>query len=89
MLRIFLGMILGSLTTLLLLGGQAAADRMFANIQHLADQHASSGLSMVWLGLFVGLTLGLSSLAAWRTKAMTTIRSVVSHVRRVRHKRTT
>lgn len=84
MFRLFIGMILGSLTTLMLLGGQPAANRMLGNLQHLADGYAASGLSLGWLALLMVVWFGLSCAAAWRTKAMSLVSSTVGRVRRSR-----
>ena len=82
MLRLFVGMILGSLTTLMLLGGQTAANQMFENMHNLVEHSTSSGLSLVWLGLLVLAGLGLSGVAARWTKAMSAVASAANDVRR-------
>ena len=82
MLKIFGGMILGSFTTMMLLGGASAADQVFANIQILyLDQIIRPDTSTTLLLLAV-LSLFLISLTAWPTQPIMDTKKIIHNLRR-------
>ncbi len=68
MLRLFGGMIIGSLMTMMLLGGPAAADKVIENAQSVfATQYAQSPQTIT-IYLLVSLALLLISITCSNTK---------------------
>ncbi len=82
MLRIFWGMILGSITTMVLLGGASAADQVIANSKALYLDHLNRLDTPTTLTLLAMVTLSLGALALWPTKPIMEPEKVIKHLRR-------
>ena len=82
MLRLFGGMIIGSLMTMMLLGGQAAADKVIHNTQAvLATQYEQSG-SALTVYILVSLALILVSMTRSNSKHQKQTALVIKKLRR-------
>jgi hypothetical protein len=82
MLKIFGGMILGSIMTMMLLGGTSAADQVFANVQILyLDQITRPDITTTLLLLAV-LSIVLGFLTAWPSQTATDTKKVIKKLRR-------
>jgi hypothetical protein len=83
MLKIFGGMIIGSIITMMLLGGESAANQIFANAQTLyLDQLINRPDTPTTLLLLVVLSIFLASLFAWPTHPVMDTKKVISQLRR-------
>ncbi len=88
MLRLFSGMIIGSLMTMMLLGGPAAADKVIHNAQTvLATQYEQSG-SVLTVYILASLALILVSMTRSNSKEHKQTALVIKKLRRY-HPRTT
>jgi len=68
MLRFFGGMIIGSMMTMMLLGGVSAADQVLANVQNLYLDRLNRPDAATTLILLVTVSLLLTALAKWPQK---------------------
>ena len=82
MLRLFIGMILGSMMTMLLLGGTSAADQVLANIQTVYLDRLNRPDSATTLVLLVSVSLLLSALAMWPQKPIIESKAFIKKLRR-------
>ena len=82
MLRIFWGMILGSMTTMVLLGGASAADQVIANSQALYLDHLNRLDTPTTLTLLTMVGLSLGVLALWPDKSALNSEKFIKHLRR-------
>ena len=81
MLKIFGGMIIGSIMILMLLGGASAADQVLANVQNLYLDLNRPDTTTTLL-LLVILSIFLASLTAWPTKPVMDTKQVIKNLRR-------
>ena len=82
MLKIFGGMIIGSLMTIILFGGVSAADKVLANALTLYfDQIQLPGTTTTLL-LLVFLSIFLASLTLWPTKPALDTKKITKQLRR-------
>ena len=82
MLRIFWGMILGSMTTMVLLGGASAADQVIANSQALYLDHLNRFDTPTTLTLLTMVGLSFGALALWPDKSALDSEKFIKHLRR-------
>lgn len=82
MLKIFGGMIIGSLMIMMLLGGASAADQVLANVQNLYLDQINRPDTTTTLLLLVILSIFLASLTAWPTKPVMNTKQVIKNLRR-------
>ncbi len=82
MLKIFGGMIIGSIMTMMLLGGTSAADQVLTNAQTLYIDQWSRPDTTTTLLVMIMLSIGLASLRLWPTKAVLETNSVIKKMRR-------
>ncbi len=82
MLKMFGGMIIGSMMTMMLLGGSSAADKVLANTQTFyMDQFARPDATTTLLLLGI-LSIALASLSFLPTKPVLESKQVIKHLRR-------
>jgi hypothetical protein len=80
MLRIFGGMIIGSIITMMLLGGASAADQVLANVGNLyLDQINRPDVSTTVL-LLVVLSIFLGALTMWPAKPVMEKKTVIKRL---------
>jgi len=82
MLKIFGGMIIGSLMTMMLLGGVSAADQVLANVQTLHLGQIQRPDTITTLLLLVILSISLASLTLWPSKPILDTKSITKQLRR-------
>ncbi len=82
MLKLFCGMILGSMMTMMLLGGAQAADQILSQVQTLAfSQGMQSGLPMPWLGMAL-VSLGFMVLQKKRREGNSEVPCMIKRLQR-------
>ncbi len=80
MLQIFGGMIIGSMMTMMLLGGAPVAEEILANAQKLyLDQRPDTAIT---LSLLVMLSLFLALLADWPKQSTVNTKKTIQQIRR-------
>ena len=82
MLHIFGGMIIGSIMTMMLLGGASAADQVLANAQTLYLDQINRPDTSTTLILLVILSIFLGALALWPAKPVMQTEKVIEKLRR-------
>lgn len=82
MLQIFGGMIIGSIMTMVLLGGASAADQIIANAQTLYLDQINRPDTTTTLLLLIILSIFLASITAWPTKPGIDTKKVIQKLRR-------
>jgi hypothetical protein len=82
MLKIFVGMILGSIMTMMLLGGTSAADQIIANVQVLYLNQINRPDAITTLLLLAILSIFLGSLTAWPSQPAIDTKKVIKKLRR-------
>lgn len=82
MLKIFGGMILGSITTMMLLGGPSAANQVLANAQTLYVNSFSRPDAPTTLLLLIVLSVFMVVLNMWPSKADIKTEKVIKKLRR-------
>lgn len=82
MLKIFGGMIIGSLMTMMLLGGVSAADQVLANVQTLYLGQIQRPDTITTLLLLVILSISLASLTLWPSKPILDTKGITKQLRR-------
>jgi hypothetical protein len=82
MLQIFGGMIIGSIMTMMLLGGASAADQLIVNAQNLYLDQISRPDTTTTLLLLGVLSIFLASLTAWPTHPVMDTQKVIKQLRR-------
>lgn len=82
MLKIFGGMIIGSLMTMMLLGGISAADQVLANVQTLYLGQIQRPDTTTTLLLLVILSIFLASLTLWTSKPVLDTKRITKQLRR-------
>ena len=82
MLKIFLGMIIGNITTMMLLGGPSTAAQVLSNVQSLyVDQinRPDTPTTILLLGI---ISILLGTLSLWPTKPVLETKRVIRRLRR-------
>ena len=82
MLKIFGGMIIGSMMTMMLLGGGAAADQVLANAQTLYLDQVNRPNATTTLLLLVIISIFMAALSLWPTKPVVEPKTVIKTLRR-------
>ena len=82
MIKIFGGMIIGSIMTMMLLGGASAADQILANSQTLYLEQINRPDTTTTLLLLVVLSIFLASLTVWPTQPVMDTKKVIKKLRR-------
>ena len=82
MLRMFGGMILGSMTTMLLLGGPTAADKILSNAKNTFHQQYTQPDPFMNFVLLLSLGFTLAILAVSRTRQTKHTERIVTKLRR-------
>ncbi|WP_342347788.1 hypothetical protein [uncultured Nitrospira sp.] len=82
MLKIFGGMIIGSLMTMILLGGVSAADKVLANAQALYFAQIQRPDTITTLLLLVCLSIFLAVLTLWPAKPVLDTKKITKQLRR-------
>jgi hypothetical protein len=82
MLKIFGGMIIGSMITMMLLGGTAAADQVLANVQTLYVDQINRPDATTTVLLLVVISILLGTLTIWPTKPVLETEKVIKNLRR-------
>ncbi len=82
MLKIFGGMIIGSIMTMMLLGGVSASDKVLANAQTLYFDHIQRPDTTTTLLLLVFLSIFLASLTLWPAKPVLDTKKITKQLRR-------
>ena len=82
MLKIFGGMVLGSIITMMLLGGVSVANQVQANVQTLYVDQINRPDSATTLILLVLLSVVIAALRMWPTKPVMRTELVIKNLRR-------
>ena len=82
MLKIFGGMIIGSMMTMMLLGGASAADKVLANAQTLYLDQLNRPDAMTTVLLLVVISIFMGTLSMWPTKPVMETQQVIKKLRR-------
>lgn len=82
MLKIFGGMIIGSLMTMILLGGVSAADKVLANAQTLYIEQIQRPDTITPILLLVVSSIFLAFLTLWPTKPVLDTKKITKQLRR-------
>jgi len=82
MLQIFGGMIIGSIMTMMLLGGSSAADQVLANAQTLYVDQINRPDTTTTLLLLVVLGIFMAALTVWPSKPVVQTEKVIKKLRR-------
>jgi len=82
MLKIFVGMIIGSMMTMMLLGGVSVADQVLANAQTLYIDPFNRPDSTTTLVLLVVVSIFMAALTMWPSKPVMQTEKVIKNLRR-------
>jgi hypothetical protein len=82
MLKIFGGMIIGSIITMMLLGGTSAADLVLANVQTLYVDQINRPDATTTVLLLVVISILLGTLTIWPAKPVMETEKVIKKLRR-------
>jgi hypothetical protein len=82
MLQIFGGMIIGSIMTMMLLGGTSAADQVLANAQTLYVDQINRPDATTTLLLLVVVSIFMAALSMWPSKPVMQTEKVIKKLRR-------
>ncbi|MDR4494270.1 MAG: hypothetical protein AB7P17_04915 [Nitrospirales bacterium] len=82
MLKIFGGMVIGSMMTMMLLGGVSAANQVLTSVQNLYLDQLNRPDTTTTLILLVILTILLSVLTLWTQKPVIEPESIIKKLRR-------
>jgi hypothetical protein len=82
MLKIFGGMIIGSMMTMMLLGGASAADQVLANVQTLYVDQINRPDATTTVLLLVIISIFLGTLTMWPAKPVMETEKVIKKLRR-------
>jgi hypothetical protein len=82
MLKTFGGMIIGSMMTMMLLGGTSAADQVLANVQTLYVDQINRPDATTTVLLLVVISILLGTLTIWPTKPVLETEKVIKNLRR-------
>ncbi len=82
MLKIFAGMIIGSMMTMLLLGGASAADQILASAQNLSVEQINRPDTTTTLLLLIMVSIFMGALTLWPAKPILETKTVINKLRR-------
>jgi hypothetical protein len=82
MLKLFIGMLIGNITTMMLLGGASAADQVLANAQTLYVDPFNRPNSTTTLVLLVLVSIFMAALTMWPSKPVMQTKKVIKNLRR-------
>ena len=82
MLKIFIGMIIGAMMTMMLLGGVSAADQVLANVQTLYVDPFNRPDTTTTLVLLVVVSIFMAALTLWPSKPVMQTEKVIKKLRR-------
>ena len=82
MLKIFAGMVIGSMMTMILLGGATAADQVLANAQTLYVDQINRPDAITTLLLLAILSICMGALAMWPSKPVMQTEKIIKKLRR-------
>jgi len=82
MIKIFVGMIIGSMMTMMLLGGASAADQVLANVQTLYLDPINRPDATTTFLLLVVLSIFMAALALWPSKPVMQTEKIIKKLRR-------
>lgn len=82
MLKIFGGMVIGSIMTIMLLGGVSAADQVLASVRNLYLDQLNRPDTTTTLILLVILSILLSAITLWPQKPAIAAESIIKKLRR-------
>jgi len=82
MLKIFGGMVIGSMITMMLLGGATAADQVLANAQSLYHDQINRPDATTTVLLLVVISIFLATLTLWPAKPVMEPEKVIKKLRR-------
>ena len=82
MLKIFGGMIIGSMMTMMLLGGASAADQVLANAQTLYTDPINRPDTTTTILLLVIVSILMGAISLWPSKPLMQTEKVIKRLRR-------
>ncbi len=82
MLKIFCGMIIGSMMTMMLLGGASAADQVLVNAQNLYSGEINRPDTTTTLLLLVITGIFMAAITLWPTKPILQTKTVIKRLHR-------
>lgn len=82
MLKIFIGMIIGNITTMMLLGGASVADQVLANAQTLYVDQINRPNATTTIVLLVIISIFMGALTMWPAKPVMETEKVIKKLRR-------
>ncbi len=82
MLKIFIGMIIGNITTMMLLGGASVADQVLANAQTLYVDQINRPNATTTILLLVIISIFMGALTMWPAKPVMETEKVIKKLRR-------
>lgn len=82
MIKMFVGMIIGSMMTMMLLGGASAAEQVLANTQTFYGDQLNRPDTATTMILLVVLSIFLGSLSLWPSKPVIETKRVIQRLRR-------
>lgn len=82
MLKIFCGMVIGSIMTIMLLGGVSVADQVLTSVQNLYLEQLNRPDTTTTLILLVTLSILLSVLSLWPQKPAIEPKSIIKKLKR-------
>ena len=82
MLKIFGGMVIGSIMTIMLLGGVSAADQVLTSVQSLYFEQIDRPDTTTTLILLITLSILLSVLSLWPQKPAIEPESIIKNLKR-------
>ncbi len=82
MLKIFIGMIIGNITTMMLLGGASVADQVLANAQTLYVDQINRPDATTTILLLVIISIFIGGLTMWPARPVLETEKVIEKLRR-------
>ncbi|MDH5429693.1 MAG: hypothetical protein OEY57_16140 [Nitrospirota bacterium] len=82
MFKIFGGMIIGSMMTMMLLGGESVADQVLANAQTLYVDQSNRPDTTTTILLLIIISIFMGALTMWPTKPVIESKQVIKRLRR-------
>ena len=82
MLKMFVGMIIGSMMTMMLLGGASAAEQVLANTQTLYGDQLNQPETATTIILLVIVSICLGALSLWPAKPIIETKTAIKRLRR-------
>ena len=82
MLKMFGGMIIGSMMTMMLLGGASVADQVLANVQTLYIDQINRPNATTTLLLLIAVSILMGALTLWPSKPLMYTKTFIKRLRR-------